>query len=143
MRLPSALVCLDQHSRFAVSDRQRLPVHVNLVNHDPSISNPKDPISGWAGIPRNMTGMAALLKKGGYRTHMVRPNDPSPYLCGSSLFVMSSRVGRQVGECGSDVVRLEFVHLSSSLHHRIAAWPPLITRHAEGGLIRASGSFTT
>jgi arylsulfatase I/J len=49
----------------------RLPVHVNLENDDPGISNPKDPVSGWAGIPRNMTGMGSLLKGAGYRTHMV------------------------------------------------------------------------
>ena len=49
----------------------RLPVHVNLVNADPQISNAKDPISGWAGIPRNMTTIAQLLKRAGYRTHLV------------------------------------------------------------------------
>jgi arylsulfatase I/J len=49
----------------------RLPVHVNLVNADPQLSNPRDPVSGWAGIPRNMTTIAQLLKLGGYRTHMV------------------------------------------------------------------------
>jgi arylsulfatase I/J len=49
----------------------RLPVHVNLVNGDPTISNKNDPISGWAGIPRNMTGMAQLLKNAQYRTHLV------------------------------------------------------------------------
>ena len=49
----------------------RLPVHVNLVNGDPTISNPNDPVSGWAGIPRNMTGMAQVLKNAQYRTHLV------------------------------------------------------------------------
>ena len=49
----------------------RLPVHVNLVNADPTVSNPGDPVSGWAGIPRNMTGIAAVLKRAGYRTHLV------------------------------------------------------------------------
>jgi hypothetical protein len=45
----------------------RLPVHVNLVNSDPTITNPKDPVSGFAGIPRNMTGIAQLLKNAQYR----------------------------------------------------------------------------
>lgn len=40
----------------------RLPVHVNLVNADPQVSNPKDPISGWAGIPRNMTTIAQVRR---------------------------------------------------------------------------------
>ena len=33
----------------------RLAVHVNNVNKAPTSFNPKDPISGYAGIPRNMT----------------------------------------------------------------------------------------
>jgi arylsulfatase I/J len=49
----------------------RLPVHVNLQNDDPGISNPNDPVSGWAGIPRNMTGMGSVLLKAGYQTHLV------------------------------------------------------------------------
>ena len=31
----------------------RLPVHVNSANLDPSEWNPADPVSGFAGIPRN------------------------------------------------------------------------------------------
>lgn len=31
--------------------------------------NPADPVSGFAGIPRNMTGMATKLKEAGYVTH--------------------------------------------------------------------------
>ena len=34
-----------------------------------TIYNPKDPVSGFAGIPRNMTGMAEHMKAGGYATH--------------------------------------------------------------------------
>eukprot|EP01052_Picozoa_sp_SAG31_P007048 SAG31_NODE_331_length_17518_cov_32.495042_13_plen_118_part_00 len=49
----------------------RLPVHVNLVNSDPTISNPEDGVSGWAGIPRNMTGLGQLMKNAKYRTHLV------------------------------------------------------------------------
>jgi hypothetical protein len=49
----------------------RLPVHVNTQNDDPGISNPNDLVSGWAGIPREMTGMATVLKRGGYRYAVV------------------------------------------------------------------------
>ena len=49
----------------------RLPTHVNNKNIDMTAFNPKDPVSGFAGIPRNMTGMAEHLKKGGYSTHQV------------------------------------------------------------------------
>jgi arylsulfatase B len=48
----------------------RLPVHVNTVNAAPEVHNPNDPISGYAGIPRNMTCIAEKLKREGYRTVM-------------------------------------------------------------------------
>ncbi len=48
----------------------RLPVHVNDLNAAPECSNPADPISGFAGIPVNMTGVAQKLKSAGYATHM-------------------------------------------------------------------------
>eukprot|EP00039_Didymoeca_costata_P020357 m.340990 g.340990 ORF g.340990 m.340990 type:complete len:528 (+) comp19698_c0_seq1:49-1632(+) len=47
----------------------RFPTHVNVLNLDMSVYNPKDPVSGFAGIPRNMTGMASVMKKAGYATH--------------------------------------------------------------------------
>ena len=50
----------------------RLPIHVNVLNADMSSYNPHDPVSGFAGVPRNMTGISAVMKKGGYATHMVR-----------------------------------------------------------------------
>lgn len=34
----------------------RNPYHVNPLNAAPEIHNPKDPVSGFAAIPRNMTG---------------------------------------------------------------------------------------
>ena len=37
----------------------RNPIHVNVMNADMDISNRSDPVSGFAGIPRNMTGMAS------------------------------------------------------------------------------------
>lgn len=49
----------------------RLPVHCNRVNDAPTESNPADPVSGFAAIPRNMTGMATRMKQAGYSTHQV------------------------------------------------------------------------
>jgi len=49
----------------------RAPIHVNLMNVELQSANPKDHESGFAGMPRSMTGMAELLKNGGYSTHMV------------------------------------------------------------------------
>ena len=49
----------------------RLPVHVNFQNLDPAVHNPSDPVSGFAGIPRMMTGMAELLKRANYSTHFI------------------------------------------------------------------------
>lgn len=49
----------------------RLPIHVNDKNLDPTFYNPDDPVSGFAAIPRNMTGIAEKMKLGGYRTHQV------------------------------------------------------------------------
>lgn len=46
----------------------RLAQHVNALNVDPLCHNPNDPVSGYAGIPRNMTGIAEKLKQEGYRT---------------------------------------------------------------------------
>jgi arylsulfatase I/J len=49
----------------------RNPIHVNVLNLDPTNHNPADPVSGFSAIPRNMTGIAEKLKLGGYKTHMV------------------------------------------------------------------------
>jgi len=46
----------------------RLPVHVNTVNMAPEAFNPRDLVSGYSGIPRNMTCLAEKLKTEGYRT---------------------------------------------------------------------------
>uniref|UniRef100_A0A7S2RQN2 Sulfatase N-terminal domain-containing protein n=1 Tax=Mucochytrium quahogii TaxID=96639 RepID=A0A7S2RQN2_9STRA len=48
----------------------RLPVHVSVENTPPLSVNPNDPVSGFSGIPRNMTGIAEKMKQAGYRTHM-------------------------------------------------------------------------
>eukprot|EP00912_Choanoflagellata_sp_UC4_P000209 UC4_evm2s134 len=47
----------------------RFPTHVNVLNLDMDVWNPQDPVSGFAGIPRNMTGMATHMKNAGYATH--------------------------------------------------------------------------
>jgi len=46
----------------------RNPYHVNPLNAAPEISNPADPVSGFAAIPRNMTGIATKLAAAGYKT---------------------------------------------------------------------------
>ena len=48
----------------------RLPIHVNVVNADMNVVNPNDTVVGFAGIPRNMTGIASKMKEAGYATHM-------------------------------------------------------------------------
>ena len=70
---------LDQHYVFKLCSPSRcslltgrLPIHVNDNNKiNPSCHNPNDPISGFQGIPRNMTVIAEKLKGAGYATHQV------------------------------------------------------------------------
>ena len=49
----------------------RLPIHVNDENNFMDLYNPNDPVSGYAGIPLNMTVIASKLKEAGYATHLV------------------------------------------------------------------------
>ena len=49
----------------------RLPVHVNTLNTGVTSYNAADPVSGYQGIPVNMTGLAQKMRAGGYRTSMV------------------------------------------------------------------------
>ena len=68
---------LDQHyvynwcspSRSALLSG-RVPIH---VYHDACdvCYNPDDPVSGYGGIPRNMTTIAEKMKEAGYATHQV------------------------------------------------------------------------
>lgn len=44
------------------------PYHVNNLNLEPTVANRTDPVSGFAAIPRNMTGIATKLAAAGYRT---------------------------------------------------------------------------
>ena len=46
----------------------RNPIHVNVLNSPLAVANVSDPLSGFAGIPRNMTGVATHLKRAGYST---------------------------------------------------------------------------
>ena len=49
----------------------RLPIHVSDRNIEPQYYNPKDKVSGFTGIPRNMTGIGQKMKLAGYTTHQV------------------------------------------------------------------------
>ena len=49
----------------------RLPPHVQTWLADPSISNPADTESGWAGIPRSMTGIAKMLQQANYSSYAI------------------------------------------------------------------------
>jgi len=69
---------LDQHYVYRACSPSRsclmsgrLPIHVNDKNYEPDIHNPLDKQSGYAGIPRGMTGIAEKLKMAGYATHQV------------------------------------------------------------------------
>ena len=68
-------VVLDRHYvyRFCSPSRSsfqtgRNPIHVNTGNDPLTLVNPQDPISGFAGIPRNMTVLAEKLAAAGYST---------------------------------------------------------------------------
>ena len=49
----------------------RNPIHVNVVNGQTTLHNPADPVSGFSGIPKNMTTIAEKLVAAGYRAHAV------------------------------------------------------------------------
>ncbi|CAJ1417747.1 unnamed protein product, partial [Effrenium voratum] len=49
----------------------RNPIHVNVQNVNPECVNGNDVEGGFQGIPVNMSGMASLLRRAGYRTHIV------------------------------------------------------------------------
>jgi len=67
---------LDRHYAFkycsptrSAIQSGRNPIHVNVLNIKSSY-NPKDPVSGYSQIPRNMTGIAEHLLRANYETHM-------------------------------------------------------------------------
>ena len=49
----------------------RLPIHVNDASGCRLCYNPNDTVSGYQGIPRNMTVLSTKLKSAGYATHLV------------------------------------------------------------------------
>lgn len=57
--------CSPSRSSFLTG---RNPIHVNTGNDALTLLNPKDPVSGFAGIPRNMTAIAEKLASVGYET---------------------------------------------------------------------------
>ena len=57
-------------SRSAIQSG-RNPIHVTVQNLDPLYVNRADPVSGFAGVPREMTGLGTVLKSAGYATHFV------------------------------------------------------------------------
>ena len=69
---------LDQHYAFTVCAPSRsslltgrLPIHVCDRTFNKELYNPDNPVSGFAGIPREMTSVAAKLKQAGYATNQV------------------------------------------------------------------------
>mmetsp|Transcript_61207 Transcript_61207/g.108908 ORF Transcript_61207/g.108908 Transcript_61207/m.108908 type:complete len:546 (+) Transcript_61207:157-1794(+) len=68
---------LDRHYAFkycsptrSAIQSGRNPIYVNVLNIPYQIHNPKDLVSGFPEIPRNMTGLAEHLVQAGYETHM-------------------------------------------------------------------------
>jgi hypothetical protein len=49
----------------------RLPLHVSMSNQRAPTSNRNDTVSGFGGIPANMTTLGSLMRRAGYRTAMV------------------------------------------------------------------------
>eukprot|EP00413_Alexandrium_margalefii_P010937 CAMPEP_0204530748 /NCGR_PEP_ID=MMETSP0661-20131031/10787_1 /ASSEMBLY_ACC=CAM_ASM_000606 /TAXON_ID=109239 /ORGANISM="Alexandrium margalefi, Strain AMGDE01CS-322" /LENGTH=677 /DNA_ID=CAMNT_0051536853 /DNA_START=48 /DNA_END=2081 /DNA_ORIENTATION=+ len=76
--LVSEGVILERHYSYRICGPSRsallsgrLGSHVLAKNVAVTAQNKDDPVSGFAGIPRNMTGMGAKVREGGYRTHYV------------------------------------------------------------------------
>ena len=117
---------LDQHYASNVCSPSRcsllsgrLPIHVNDRNRNIALHNSDDPVSGYAGIPRQMTTLGTKMKQGGYATHVVgkwnvgmATADHTPKGRGfdSSLIYFSSSndyYTQQQGECdGKPIVDL-------------------------------------
>ena len=71
---------LDQHYAYQYCSPSRsafltgrLPIQTRQWQKSSTlyIYNPDDPISGFAGIPRNLTGIATQLREADYAAHMV------------------------------------------------------------------------
>jgi arylsulfatase B len=59
----------------------RNPIHVTVLDNALTDHNPKDPMGGFQGIPRNMTGIATKLRTAGYHTHFA-----GKWHCGLATF---------------------------------------------------------
>ena len=46
----------------------RNPIHLNVLNSDLAQVNLADPVSGFAGMPRNITALPEMLRAVGYHT---------------------------------------------------------------------------
>ena len=57
--------------RFASSSGASQRRRRSTLNLAPNVWNPADPVSGFAAIPRNMTGIATKMKLANYKTHQV------------------------------------------------------------------------
>eukprot|EP01059_Diplonema_ambulator_P021362 TRINITY_DN354_c0_g1_i10.p1 TRINITY_DN354_c0_g1~~TRINITY_DN354_c0_g1_i10.p1 ORF type:complete len:330 (+),score=138.98 TRINITY_DN354_c0_g1_i10:48-1037(+) len=75
--LAASGVELDRHYAYKICSPSRCslqsgryPVNVNVVNVEPTVHNPSDPVGGYAGIPVNMTTIAWKMRSAGYRTYM-------------------------------------------------------------------------
>lgn len=64
-RLYNFKFCSPSRSSFLTG---RNPIHVNVVNSPLGLFNQSDPISGFSGIPRNMSTIAEKLASVGYST---------------------------------------------------------------------------
>ncbi|KAG5176255.1 arylsulfatase B-like protein [Tribonema minus] len=64
----TASICTPTRAAFQTG---RNPIHVDASNGVEARFNPADPISGFEGIPTNMTVIAEKMKAAGYRTHFV------------------------------------------------------------------------
>ena len=73
---------------------------MQVLNDDMVIYNPKDPVSGFAGIPRNMTGMAEHMKAAGYATHQTG----KVRLCDGGCAMSAVRWRLCGGGCGGLVI---------------------------------------
>jgi hypothetical protein len=111
-------VILDRHYvyRFCSPSRSsfqtgRNPIHVNTGNDGLTLVNPKDPVSGFAGIPRNMTVLAEKLAAAGYAT--------------AQAGKWRVRAGAGIGATSRDAPRLTLSHsLSLSHTHSLSSSPP-------------------
>ena len=94
------------HSGLRGAFAGRQPIHVNFVNCQGNDYNPKDPVSGFQGIPRNITGVAEHLRRGGYATHQVsrQHQTRAPPCLRSALgkTALPLRLGGQVGRRNGD-----------------------------------------